>query len=214
MRPIVRRQLERIRRWDLAASHAVSHYIANSELTRERIHDFYGREASVVHPPVDVERFGIGEPEDFFLVVTEVVRHKRVEIALEAARQADKPIKIVGGGPDLEKLSQAYSSTAEFLDRISDPELASLYARSRALVVPSVEEFGIAAVEAQAAGRPVVALAQGGARETVVAGRTGAFYEQPDPAALAEAVLEFDDTAVDPRELLGGVAVPSTFAAQ
>jgi glycosyltransferase involved in cell wall biosynthesis len=192
LRPIARRQLERIRRWDLAASHAVSHYIAISELTRERIHRFYGREASVVHPPVDVDRFRIGVPEDFFLVVTEIVRHKRVEIALEAARRAGKMIKVVGGGPDLQHLSQAYGSTAEFLGRISDAELASLYARSRALVVPNVEEFGIAAVEAQAAGRPVVAADAGGARETVVQGETGVLVEPEDVDGFAEALAYTD----------------------
>jgi glycosyltransferase involved in cell wall biosynthesis len=188
----VRVLLERIRDWDLAASRAVSHYIANSELTRERIRSFYGREASVVHPPVEVDRFEIGAPEDFFLVVSEVVPHKRVEIALEAARRAGQQIKIVGDGPDLRYLSQTYGSTAEFLGRVSDAELEALYARARALIVPNVEEFGIAAVEAQAAGRPVVAAAAGGARETVIPGETGVLVEPGDPDALAEA-LRFTD---------------------
>src|SRR2546426_2954802 len=128
LRPIVRRQLKRIRRWDFAASRAVSHYIANSDLTRGRIERFYGREATVVHPPVEVDRFGVGVPEDFFLLVTEVVRHKRVEIALKAARRARLAIKVVGDGPDLRYLSRAYGATAEFLGRVSDAELASLYA--------------------------------------------------------------------------------------
>jgi glycosyltransferase involved in cell wall biosynthesis len=192
LRPAVRRLLERIREWDLNASRAVSHYIANSELTRERIQRFYGREASVLHPPVDVDRFGIGAPEDFFLVVTEIVRHKRVQIALEAARRARLAIKVVGDGPDLRYLSQTYGATAEFLGRVSDAELASLYARARALIVPNVEEFGIAAVEAQASGRPVIAADAGGARETVMPGDTGLLVRPGDVNALAEALRHTD----------------------
>lgn len=236
LRPAVRRLLERIQSWDLDASRRVSHYIANSELTRGRIERFYGREASVVYPPVDVDRFAIGEPEDFFLVVTEVVRHKRVEIALEAARRAHVAVKVVGVGPDLRHLGQAYGSTAEFLGRVSDAELAALYGRARALIVPNVEEFGIAAVESQAAGRPVVAADAGGARETVVPGDTGVLVKPDDVDAFAEALAYTDFDRFSPAliarhaaqfsvaafqrrflaelgELLGGVATASAGAA-
>ena len=144
-----------VRRWDVAASRRVTHYIANSAITQERIAEYYGRESTIIHPPVDVDRFSIGEPEDWFLVVTEVVRHKRVEIALEAARRAGKQIKVVGTGPDLERLKAEYAGSATFVGRIGDEELTGLYSRARAMVVPNVEEFGIAAVEGQAAGRPV-----------------------------------------------------------
>jgi glycosyltransferase involved in cell wall biosynthesis len=212
LRPAVRRLLDRVRRWDLAASRNVSHYIANSELTRERIGTFYDRGATVVHPPVDVDRYQIGAPEDFFLVVTEVVRHKRVEIALEAARRARQPIKIVGDGPDLRHLSQAYGSTAEFLGRVSDAELASLYARARALIVPNVEEFGIAAVEAQAAGRPVVAADAGGARETVIPHETGVLVPPGDKDALAEALRHTDFDRFSPRRIKTHAAQFSTTA--
>jgi glycosyltransferase involved in cell wall biosynthesis len=214
LRPIVRRQLDRIRGWDLDAARAVSHYIANSELTRERIHTFYDREASVVHPPVDVDRFRIGVPEDFFLVVTEVVRHKRAEVALEAARRAHKAIKVVGGGPDLQRLSEVYGSSAEFLGRVSDAELAGLYARTRALIVPNVEEFGIAAVEGQAAGRPVVAADAGGARETVVPGETGVLVEPGDIDAFAEALRHTDFDSFSPAGIKRHAARFSTAAFQ
>jgi glycosyltransferase involved in cell wall biosynthesis len=214
LRPIVRRQLERIRRWDLAAARTVSHYIAISELARERILRFYGRDATVLHPPVEVDRFRIGAPEDFFLVVAEIVRHKRLEIALEAARRAHVPIKVVGGGPDLEHLRNAYGSTADFLGRASDPELASLYARARALIVPNVEEFGIAAVEAQAAGRPVVAAAAGGARETVIPGESGILVEPGDVGALAEALRHTDFDRFSPTLIKAHAAQFSTAAFQ
>jgi glycosyltransferase involved in cell wall biosynthesis len=181
-----------VRRWDVAASRRVTRYIANSAITQERIAEYYGRDSVIIHPPVDVDRFSIGEPEDWFLVVTEVVRHKRVEIALEAARRAGKQIKVVGTGPDLERLKAKYAGSATFLGRIGDEELTGLYARARAMVVPNVEEFGIAAVEGQAAGRPVLAADAGGARETVIEGVTGHRVPTDDVDALAEAMADSD----------------------
>lgn len=173
LRPLVKRSLDRIRDWDVQASRRVTRYLANSETVRQRIADCYGREAQVVHPPVEVERFTPGEPEDYFLVVSELARHKRIQVALEAAKMARVPIKVVGDGPELSRLRSRYGYAAEFLGRCSDTQVATLYAGALALIVPGVEEFGIAAVEAQAAGRPVVALDAGGARETVLPGETG-----------------------------------------
>lgn len=201
LRPIVSRSLAGIRKWDLEASRRVTHYIAISELSRERIRNYYGRDATIVHPPVDVDRFSIGEPEDFFLVVTEIVPHKRVGDALEAARRAGQPITVVGGGRELKRLSREYGSSASFLGRISDTELSDLYRRARALVLPNCEEFGIAAVEAQASGRPVLAVDAGGARETVAPGQTGVLVPVGDVDALAEAMREIDWEAFNPRRI-------------
>ena len=187
LRPAMSRFLDRARRWDLEASRRVSAYIANSTITRSRIADFYGRDSVIVHPPVEVERFSTGAPEDYVLVVGELVRHKRVEVALEAARLAQVPVRVIGTGPDLERLRSRFPA-AEFLGRISDAELAGTYARALALIVPNVEEFGIAAVEAQAAGRPVVAVAEGGALETVRDGETGFLVDGDRPADLAAAL--------------------------
>jgi glycosyltransferase involved in cell wall biosynthesis len=194
LRPYVARTLDRVRDWDVRASSRVTHYIANSEATQARIGEFYGRDSVVIHPPVETERFSCGKPEDFFLMVTETVRHKRIDIALEAAQLAGRRIKVVGTGPDLEPLRQRFGATAEFLGRVSDVELAGLYARAAAFVMANVEEFGIAAVEAQAAGRPVVAVAAGGALETVVDGETGVLVPQGDVSAMAEALrfVDFD----------------------
>jgi glycosyltransferase involved in cell wall biosynthesis len=184
--------LPRLRRWDVRASGRVTHYIANSQLSRERIEHAYGRTAPIVHPPVDVDRFSIGAPEDFFLITTEVVPHKRVEVALEAARKARVAVKVVGDGPAVPRLRELYRGSAEFLGRVADHELTGLFARARALIVPNVEEFGIAAVEAQAAGRPVVGADAGGVRETVIPGRTGVLVPPGDVDSLAE-VLRYTD---------------------
>jgi glycosyltransferase involved in cell wall biosynthesis len=190
--------LDAVRRWDRSASERVTHYIANSELTRRRIADFYGRDATVIHPPVEVDRFAPGEPEDFFVVVTELVPHKRVDRALEAAERAGVAVKVVGGGPELERLQVRYGSFAEFLGRISDREKEALLPRALALLAPSVEEFGIATVEAQAAGRPVVAVDAGGAQETVIPGETGVLVQPGEVGAMAEAIRYTDFRGLSP----------------
>jgi glycosyltransferase involved in cell wall biosynthesis len=203
MRPALRGLLARMRHWDLQASRRVTRYLAISEVTRSRIRSIWGRESAVVHPPVDVERFAIGSPQDYLLVVTELVRHKRVELALEAARRAGRRIKVVGGGPELERLREAFGSSAEFLGRVDDDELRSLYSGALAFVLPGVEEFGIAAVEAQASGRPVIAAAAGGVLETVIPGKTGVLVPPGDVDALAGAMRDtaFDD--FDPQRIKG-----------
>ncbi len=199
LRPLLRLQLRRMRHWDLAASRRIDAYVANSELTRERIQRYYGRDSVVIHPPVETHRFEPGVPGDALLVVSEVVRHKRVQVALEAARRARAPIRIVGLGPDHAALRAAYPE-AEFLGRVSDAELVELYPRARAVIVPSKEEFGIAAVEAQAAGRPVIAAAAGGALETVVDGETGLLAALDDPDSFAAAMRRIDSLDFDPAK--------------
>jgi glycosyltransferase involved in cell wall biosynthesis len=187
--------LARIRAWDLEAAHRVDHYIANSAITRQRIGDFYGHDAPIVHPPVAVERFRPAEPEDWFLVVAALVRHKRVDLALEAGLLAGVRVKVVGDGPELARLASTYGSCAEFLGRVDDEELQRLLPRARALIVPNVEEFGIAAVEAQAAGRPVVGPRAGGTAEIVIDGETGVLVDSRTPAAFAEAIGDVDFAA-------------------
>jgi glycosyltransferase involved in cell wall biosynthesis len=200
LRPALSLALLRHRAFDRRALATVDQLLATGAIARERIRRFWGRDAPVLHPPVEVERFSIGEPGEHLLFVGELVRHKRPEVAIEAAIAAGRPIKIVGAGPELDRLRSRYGTQAEFLGRVSDEQLASLYAGAAALVVPNVEEFGIAAVEAQASGRPVVAIDAGGARETVVNERTGLLVPEGDPAALARALRE-DMTRFDPQDI-------------
>ncbi len=200
LRPALSLALRRHRNFDRAAARKVDRYVANGAITRERIRRFWGRDADIVHPPVDVERFTLGEPGEHVLFVGELVRHKRPDVAIEAAVAAGRRIKVVGDGPELGRLRERYGRDAEFMGRVGDDRLATLYAEAAALVVPNVEEFGIASVEAQAAGRPVVAVDAGGARETVLAGRTGLLVPDGDPAALARALRE-DLTRFDPYDI-------------
>jgi glycosyltransferase involved in cell wall biosynthesis len=192
LRPLAHGVLGAVRRWDVAASRRVNAYIANSALTAQRIADFYGREASVVHPPVDVERFeGVPAPEDFFLLVGEVTSHKNPGLALAAAERAGVKVKVAGDGPELARLRQRFRR-ATFLGRVSDRRLIELYAGCRALIAPAIEEFGITMAEAHAAGRPVVAAGQGGAVEIVDDGDTGVLFTPGNVDALAEALRETD----------------------
>jgi glycosyltransferase involved in cell wall biosynthesis len=200
LRPLLSLLLRRHRNFDRRAAAHVDRFVANSALTRERIRRYWGRNATVVHPPVDVERFTPGEPGEHVLFVGELVRHKRPEAAIEAAMTAGRQIKVVGAGPVLEPLRHRYRGRVEFLGRVDDGTLAQLYAEAAALVVPGVEEFGIAAVEAQAAGRPVIAIDAGGARETVVPGRTGLLVRNGGSGDLARALRE-DLTAFDPEDI-------------
>ena len=200
-RPLVSAAMSAIRRADRRATTRVTDFVANSAITRERIEEFYGREATVIHPPVEVDRFAPGVPEDYFLVVAELVPHKRVDVALEAAKLAGKKVKVVGSGPEYRKLFAAYGDSAEFMRRLDDEELAGLYAGAQALIVANVEEFGIAAVEAQAAGRPVLGLDAGGLQETVVQGKTGIRVAEPGAEALAEALTSVDFTSFDPAAI-------------
>jgi glycosyltransferase involved in cell wall biosynthesis len=197
LRMPLRAQLRRMRAWDRTASERVDSYIANSQLTRERIARFYGRDAPIIHPPVETNRFAPGEAGDSLLVVSELVRHKRVHVALEAARRAGAPIRIVGSGPEHAQLAAAYPE-ARFLGRVGDEQIAELYAGARAVVVPSMEEFGITAVEAQAAGRPVIAAAAGGALETVIDGETGLLATLDDPASFARAIAGIEELRFEP----------------
>jgi len=197
LRAPLRLQLARMRRWDRAASRRVDVYLANSELTRERIERYYGRQATIVHPPVETHRFSVGTPGDSLLIVSEIVRHKRLQVALEAARRARAPIRVAGSGPDHAALSAAYPEV-EFLGRVGDAELAECYASARALIMPSKEEFGIVAVEAQAAGRPVIAAAAGGALETVIDGVTGRLVALDDVEGFKRAIEDIDKLEFDP----------------
>lgn len=202
LRPLGRRLLDRIRRWDEDASRRVDHFIANSELTKQRIGDFYGRESTVIHPPVEVDRFRpSADHDDYFLVVSELVRHKNVDVALAAAARAGVPIKVVGDGPEAAALRSAYGDSAEFLGRLGDAELARVYTRAKAFAMPAVEEFGIVAVEAHAAGRPVLAAGAGGALEIVVEGETGAFVPPRDVEATAAAMRDVDWDGFDPATI-------------
>jgi glycosyltransferase involved in cell wall biosynthesis len=190
---------QRWRQWDWIAAQRVDAYVANSATTQLRIERFFNRRAEVLHPPVQTSRFSPGPVGDGYVVLSELVPHKHIEVAVRAFNTLGRPLLIVGDGPDERRLRRLAGPTIRFAGRVSDAEVAAALRAAKALVVTAKEEFGIAAVEAQASGRPVIALDEGGVPETVLDGLTGTFYSGNDPDALAAAVLRFDADAVDPR---------------
>jgi glycosyltransferase involved in cell wall biosynthesis len=189
---------QRWRQWDWIAAQRVDLYAANSDTTRKRVKRYFGRDATVLYPPVETARFAPAEVSDDFVVLSELMPHKRIDLAIEAFNELRLPLTVVGNGPDARRLRRMAGPTIRFTGRVSDAEAAALLSTAQALVVTATEEFGIAAVEAQAAGRPVIALREGGVRETVLEGETGLFFDHPEPAALVAAVRAFDPGAVDP----------------
>jgi glycosyltransferase involved in cell wall biosynthesis len=198
VRPLLRVLLNRWRQWDWIAAQRVDRYVANSHLTAARIRRYFGREANVLHPPVETGRFLPAPVGDHYMVLAELMAHKRIDVAVRAFNALGRPLVVVGDGPELRRLKRIAGPTVTFTGRVSDERVAELLARARALVVTATEEFGIAAVEALAAGRPVIALGEGGVRESVTEGVTGTFFGRPEPDAVIAAVRRFDPLAVDP----------------
>jgi glycosyltransferase involved in cell wall biosynthesis len=198
MRPALAAVLSRWRQRDWIAAQRVDRYIANSETTRRRIERYFSRESTVIYPPVETRRFARGVVQDYYLVLSELMPHKRIDVAVEAFSRLGRPLVVVGDGPDARRLKRLAGPTVSFAGRVSDARAAELLAGCQSLVVTATEEFGIAAVEAQAAGRPVIALAEGGVCETVVEGATGTFYEASDWESLAERVASFKPMELDP----------------
>ncbi len=198
-----------LRRWD-RRTRRVDHFLAISAHIAERIHRAYGREADVLHPPVDTQRFGISDAvEDFYLVVSALTPYKRVGLAVEAARRLGRRLLVVGTGPDERRLRALAGPTVEFLGWRSDVEVATLYSRCRAVLFTAVEDFGIVPLEAAAAGRPTIALARGGALETMVGldaseeAPSAVFFDAQTVDALVAAIRRFEaaEARFDPKAL-------------
>ncbi|HLK69376.1 MAG TPA: glycosyltransferase [Bryobacteraceae bacterium] len=191
-----------LRLWDYASAARVDQFVANSENVRRRIWKTYRRESEVIHPPVDLQAFYWRPSEDFFLIVSELVPYKRIELAVRLFSKSGRRLMIAGSGPDYRKLKRIAAPNVKFLGRVSDEELADLYARCRAFLLPGEEDFGITPVEALASGKPVIALGRGGALETIPA-FGGVFFDDPTEESLAAAITRFEEIepAILPAEL-------------
>ena len=197
--------LGHLRRKDLAGASRPDVFVANSAYVAARIRRFYGREAHVVHAPVDVDHYLQIErrapapgDEAFYLVFGRVVPYKRVDLALAGGALAGRTVKVAGGGRALEAVRAQAGPNAELLGRVSDDERDALLGSARALLFPGEEDFGIVPVEAQAAGLPVIAYGVGGARETVRDGVTGVLFDAQTPEAVAGAIARFEQLSLDP----------------
>jgi glycosyltransferase involved in cell wall biosynthesis len=190
-----------LRRWDQAAARRADLYIANSAQVQARVRAVYGREAKVVYPPVDVDRFVPRERGERLLVISRLLPYKRVDLVVRAASRAGLGLDVVGVGPCLERLRALAGPTVKFHGRVDDATLGALLEGCRALCVAAAEDFGMAAVEAGAAGKPVVAFAGGGALETVTDGVNGILFAELTEQALLDAIVRADALEASPEEL-------------
>ena len=191
-----------LRLWDKAAAGRPDKLIANSFFVRQRIRKYYNREAEVIYPPVETANFAPASKSiigDYYLMVGRFLPYKRFDIVIEAFNNLKRPLKIIGAGPDEKRLKKMARSNVEFLGWLQpgEPALREYYQNAKAFIFPQKEDFGLAAVEAMAVGRPVIAYGAGGALETVKEGETGLFFRNQTPESLIEAVLKFEKTTFD-----------------
>jgi len=187
-RPLVPAVLSRLRASDRKAAGRAHAYVANSRVTAARIDAIYGRRSVVVPPPIETDRFSTGPTADFYLMVGRLMAHRDMDLAVRAFTSMERRLVVVGDGPARAGLEQLAGPTIEFRGAIDDAEVARLYSTCKGVVVPGVEDFGIVPLEANAAGKPVIARAAGGALETVRDGSTGVLFERATPAGIVEAV--------------------------
>jgi len=199
LRPLIRWQLHALRQWDQLSAQRVDHLLANSRFTARRIRKVWGRNAEVLHPPVEVNRFRWDQPrDDFYLSLCRLVPYKRVDLVVEAFNRLGLPLLVVGDGPERSRLEAMAGPTVTLLGRQSQQQVEQLLSRCRAYVYAGLEDFGIAPVEAMAAGAPVIGLGRGGLLDTVrcasagVREPTGVLFPEQTAASLIEAVRWFE----------------------
>lgn len=201
---IARYLLHKIRLWDATAANRVDHYLANSNYIARRIKKVYGKDADVIYPPVDVDKFTIKtDKEEFYLTASRMVPYKKIDLIVEAFSQTDKKLVVIGTGPDLNKIKAKAGKNIELLGFQSDEVLLDHMQRAKAFVFAAEEDFGIIPVEAQACGTPVICFGRGGAKETVVDGTTGVHFHEQSVASLIEALKAFEKVCdqFDPEKI-------------
>jgi glycosyltransferase involved in cell wall biosynthesis len=180
-----------LKAWDRRAAQQPHIYIATGQPVAERVMKFYGRNANIVPPPVDRKWFTPHLGDDFYLVAARLVPHKHVDLAIQACQRLAVPLVVAGSGRSADRLRKMSGSSVRFTGYVSDDQLRDLYSRARAVLVPSEEEFGLVALEAQAAGTPVIAFDAGGSKETVIDGVTGVRFAPQTVEGLVAAIQRF-----------------------
>lgn len=181
--------LHYIRMWDQSSAERVDYFIANSKTTQGRIKKYYGRDSQVIYPPVDIEKFiPIKENKGYFLIVSRLSPYKRIDLAVEAFNKLELPLVIIGQGPQKRQLQKLANKNIKFLGFQPEEKVKEYYQNCQALIFPGEEDFGITAIEAMAAGKPVLAFRSGGLTETVIEGVTGEFFDDPISEVLADGV--------------------------
>lgn len=205
IRPVIPAFVRWMRKKDLESVQGVDYFIANSHETRARIKKYYGRDSTVIFPPVDVKRFA-KKPKDAtkregYLMWSRHVPYKRFDLAIEACNRLKRPLTIAGTGPDTERLKRLAGPTIKFVGRVSDEEIVRLAYSHKAFLFPGEEDFGITPVEALSAGMPVIAYKKGGALDYIIDGKTGVFFRQQSVSSLIAAIEHFESLTFDEKIL-------------
>ncbi len=187
-----------LRKLDLEASKKPHYFISISNNVREKIKKIYNRDSIVIYPPIEVNKFKFSNlKENFYLVVSRLKGYKRVDLVVKAFNLIKKNLIIVGSGEDEGNLKKIANSNVKFLGKVNESELIDLYSRAKALIFPGEEDYGLAPIEAQASGAPVIAFGKGGAVETVKNEETGLFFYHQDTESLIEAITKFEKNPID-----------------
>lgn len=196
------RLISQLRLWDKMSTDRVDHFIANSRTVQNRIQKYYRRDSTVIHPPVDLNKFYISKNvDDYFVAGGRLVPYKNLDLVIRTFNRLRLPLKIFGVGPEAARLKMIAKDNIEFLGKISDDQKARLLSSAAAFIHPQLEDFGITPLEAMASGRPVIAFAEGGATETVLPGETGIFFKEQTWESLYDAVSHFDSQSWDSERI-------------
>lgn len=194
--------ISRLRLWDKMSTDRVDHFIANSKTVQHRIQKYYRRDSEVMYPPVDTKLFAAPAAlSNYYVTGGRLVPYKRIDLVISAFNRLRSPLFVFGTGPELPRLKRMAKPHITFLERISEEQKASLFGGARAFIHPQIEDSGITPLESMASGRPVIALAQGGATETVVERETGLFFHHQTWESLLHTMLHFDHTAWDSNKI-------------
>ncbi|WP_138494615.1 glycosyltransferase [Paenibacillus pinistramenti] len=204
LKKLLKVYIRQLKSWDQRTSSNVNQFVANSSVVQRRIQNYYQRDAEVIFPPINTSRFrSSSEVEDYYLIVSRLVSYKRIDLAVEAFNQSGLPLYIVGDGPDRKRLAEMAKPNVKFLGRLEDGQVNELMSKCRAFIFPGEEDFGITPLEANAAGRPVIAYQAGGALDTIVPYVNGVFFRNQKVDDLLAAVGEVERHAWNVSQIMG-----------
>jgi glycosyltransferase involved in cell wall biosynthesis len=198
VRLVMPQMIEKMRIWDFAAAQRVDAFVANSNYVKQRIAKYYRRDATVINPPIQADRFKAGDAErKGFVVVSRLIPYKRIDLAVRACTEMNLPLSVIGDGSEMDRLKAMAGSTVKFLGRGDDEQVSQAYASAQAFIFTAEEDFGLTPLEAMAAGTPVIAYGKGGATETVIEGKTGTFFSEQTVESLKSALRSFSPKDYD-----------------
>lgn len=202
---IIDNALPGLRKIDYRLTQRIDQLITNSKNMSNFIHKTYERKAEIIHPPIDIQQYSLGDPSDFYLCVSRLLSYKKIDIAIKACNQLNRKLIIIGDGLERNNLEKIAGSTIRFLGNVDETTLKKYYATCKALILPGIEDFGMVPVEVQASGRPVIAFKAGGALETIVEGESGLFFNNQSVDDVIHVIEDFERMEFSPEYIRSSV---------